>query len=68
MRSDYSEVGRRSIDKSWSREAQKCCLYLDIFSWCENQCFSLSGSRCMSDAIASTGADGGNYFGTADAV
>ena len=33
---------------------KKCCLYLNIFSCVFSARFSLSGARCISDAITST--------------
>ena len=63
------QTGRRSICKNSSENREKVLLVSGYFKLCENLRFSLSGSRCMSDAITSTKLKRtGKYFGTADAV
>ena len=56
-RSDYSKKVGGHFIRIRLKIAKRCGLYLDIFSSVTNnvfRSFSLSGSRCMSDAIIRT--------------
>ena len=58
------ELGQRSIYKDSSKNGEK-----SVACSCVKRSFSLSGSRCMPDAITSAKLEQtGELFGTADAV